>query len=228
MGRSRGAIAVDDLIGLIADGTFRAGDALPPEADLAAMIGVSRLTLREAVRVLKDRGVLRVVHGRGTYVVPMSEWTDLGTIMDVLGATTEPVELGMQLIEVRRMIEVGACGLAAKNRTDEDLDVMRRELQNFEDACKDGDVESVLAADIAFHRAIVAAANNPFLQTFMKALESPMLKSRRSTTAVREVRARAQEHHHAIFTAIAHGDVEEAKEAMRAHMTQTKKDLAAL
>ena len=225
MSQSLSSQAVQDIVDRIAAGDLKDGEALPPEAELAAELGISRLTMREAVRVLKDRGVLRVVHGRGTYVAPMDQWTDLATIIEVLGKTTEPRDLGIQLIEVRRMIEVGASGLAALNRTEADLDAMRTHLAEF-DAAVDGDnMEGVLVADIAFHREIVAASANPFLRTIVIALQSPLMRSRRATTALAEVRQRAREHHRRIFAAIESGDADAAKNAMRAHMTQTRQDL---
>lgn len=225
MSKSLSALAVEQIIDRIATGEFQECDALPPEADLAEILGVSRLTMREAVRVLKDRGVLSVVHGRGTYVAPMSDWTDLATIVEVLGKTTEPRKLGQQLIEIRRMLEVGACGLAAENRTEDDLVAMSLHLEQFDLAESLGDIEGALVADIAFHNAIVEASGNPFLRSIMVALHSPLMRSRRETTSIREVRQRARGHHVAIYKAIAAGDAAAAKEAMRAHMTQTREDL---
>lgn len=225
MSQSLSSQAVQDIVDRIAAGDLKDGEALPPEAELAAELGISRLTMREAVRVLKDRGVLRVVHGRGTYVASIDEWTDLPTIIEVLGKTTAPRQLGEQLIEVRRMIEVGACGLAAANRTDADLVAMRAHLDEFDAALESGDVEAALMSDIAFHSDVVAASANPFLQTIMTVLESPLMRSRRATTAIPEVRERAREHHRTIFAAIEAGDASAAKNAMRAHMTQTKQDL---
>lgn len=228
MSRSLSAQVVQQIMDRIADGTFEDGQALPPEAEFASTLGVSRLTMREAVRVLKDRGVLRVVHGRGTYVAPTEDWTDLASIIHVLGTQTSPRELGLQLIEVRRMIEVGACGLAAHNRTSNDLEALQAHLQDFDDAEKRGDIEGVLMADLAFHSAIVRASANPFLQTIMTALEAPLMRSRRETTAIGEVRERARMHHHAIYAALESGSADAAKAAMRAHMTQTKQDLKLL
>lgn len=228
MGRNLSAQAVQQVIDLIAAGKLEAGQALAPEAVLAEELGVSRLTMREAVRVLKDRGVVRVIHGRGTYVCPMDEWTDLETIIHVLGQTTSRRELGRQLIEIRRMIEVGASGLAAASRTDDDIRAMRRRLEEFDSAESAADIEGVLMADIAFHQAIAAASGNPFLLTIMRALEEPLMRSRRETTAVAEVRSRARHHHHRIFEAIEDGDADRAKDAMRAHMTQTREDLERL
>lgn len=217
--------AFDGILDRVIDGSFPAGSALPPEADLAALLDVSRPTMREAVRVLTDRGVLKVVHGRGTYVLPRSDWTDLNTIIQAMAATTPPQELGLQLTEVRRMIEVGACGLAAKNRSDDDVERMRAILEDYDAAAEDGDVEAAVEADIAFHELIMNASGNPFIPSMMQPLETALRKSRRTTTEHGRIRSRAQAHHYGILEAIAAQDVAGAKTAMRAHMTQTREDI---
>lgn len=219
--------AIAAILDRIVDGTFAVGESLPPEADLAALLGVSRPTMREAVRSLSDRGVLDVVHGRGTFVAPRGEWRDLPTVIEVLARTTEPRELGVQLTQVRRMIEVGACGLAAEHRTSEDVALMHRLLDEYDVASAARDVDEVVRLDIAFHDAIVQASRNPFLATIMQTLGRALFTSRRTTSARTAVRARAQEHHRRILAAVEAGDPAAAKNAMRAHMTQTHDDISA-
>lgn len=218
--------AIQGILDRVVDGEFPAGSALPPETDLAALLEVSRPTMREAVRSLSDRGVLRVVHGRGTFVAPREEWRDLPTLIGVLARTTPSRDLGLQLIQVRRMLEVGAAGLAAEHRSDDDVARMRELLDRY-DAAGD-DVDEVAALDIAFHEAILAASGNPFLAAIMQPLAEALAASRRTTAAREDVRSRAQEHHRRIFHAISAGDPAAAKDAMRAHMTQTHDDIAAL
>ena len=218
--------AIQGILDRVVDLTFPAGSALPPEADLAALLDVSRPTMREAVRSLSDRGVLSVVHGRGTFVAPQEEWRDLPTLIGVLARTTPSRDLGLQLTQIRRMLEVGAAGLAAEHRTDDDVARMRDLLDRY-DAAGD-DVDEVAALDIAFHEAILAASGNPFLAAIMQPLAEALAASRRTTAARPEVRARAQEHHRRIADRIAARDAVGAKDAMRAHMTQTHDDIAAL
>ena len=134
MSTDRVTAAVDDILSRIHSGEFGTGHSLPPEAELAALLDVSRHTMREAVRSLSTRGVLTVVHGRGTFVNPVRSWTDLPTMISALERTESPRQIGLQLIELRRMIEVGACGLAARNRTDEDLSALRGHLETFSSA----------------------------------------------------------------------------------------------
>ena len=100
--------AMNGILERISSGEFTTSTPLPPESQLAEMLGVSRLTLREAVRVLKDRNVLQVVHGNGTFVLPLAQWTDLGTIATFLSRTEDPLDLGVSLLEIRR-IGTGGC-----------------------------------------------------------------------------------------------------------------------
>ncbi|MDO5676198.1 MAG: FadR/GntR family transcriptional regulator [Propionibacteriaceae bacterium] len=216
--------AVSSILERIADGTFSVAEPLPPEADLALLLDVSRPTMREAVRTLSDRGILNVVHGRGTFVAERSEWRDLPTLIDLMARELPEEELGLQLTQVRRMIEVGACGLAATNRTEEDLAAMRVALERYDVASAADDVEGTVRFDIAFHDAILVASGNPFLATIMQPLAEALYTSRRITSSRREVRDRAQSHHRRILAQLERGDSVGAKEAMRAHMSQTRDD----
>lgn len=220
--------AIDDILRRISSGQFPAGSALPPEDELANLLKVSRLTMREAVKVLKDPRVLDVVHGRGTFVLPLEEWTDLSSIATLLTDRVSPKELGLQLTQVRRMLEVGAAGLAAGNRSEEDLARLEEDLRAYEEAHDADDVEAALKSDLAFHRHILAASGNPFVGAIMQPLQATLSLSRRHTSALPDVRERAQAHHRKIFEAIAAGRADEAKNAMRAHMTQTANDIASL
>lgn len=217
--------AVQGILDRIASGEFSPDTALPGETDLAAMLGVSRTTMREAVRILKDRGVLEVVHGRGTWVTPANEWVDLGTVVHMTLHTSTPRQVGLKLVELRRMIEVGSAGLAAQHRTDEQLAIMARHIEAMDAAGARDDVSGVVEADLAFHDTVIQAADNPFLLAVMRPLAEALRESRTVTSAHGEVRERAQEHHREIMAAIAEGNEQEAKDAMRAHMTQTRRDL---
>lgn len=226
MSINRVTAAVDDILSRIHSGEFAVGQAIPPEAELASLLDVSRPTMREAVRSLSTKGVLRVVHGRGTFVNPVRSWTDLPTMINALQQKESPRQIGLQLIELRRMIEVGACGLAARNRTDDDVEILTAHLDAFDEAVRNNNISGITQADIAFHSAILFASANPFLPTIMLTLQDALSTSRKHTSSDPEIRARAQVHHRAILAAIIEQDEMKAKNAMRAHMTQTKDDIA--
>lgn len=217
--------AIDRILEAILAQRFTPGDSLPPERDLASWLEVSRPTMREAVRTLAERGVLNVKHGRGTFVVEPKRWSDLPTIIWWIESTTSPQDLGTYLVELRRMIEVGACGLAAQRHTDADIERMESALTRYDQAVGDANISEAAQADLDFHQSILDASGNPFLMTVMGPLEKALHHSRMHTTEVPEVRESARAHHLNILTRIKEGDVMGAKEAMRAHMTQTREDI---
>lgn len=217
--------AISRILDAIADSRFPPGSTLPREQDLASWLEVSRPTMREAVRTLAERGVLKVVHGRGTFVVDPARWHDLPSMIWWFSRKSSARELGMYLVELRRMLEVGACGLAAQRRTPADLQRMRESLVEFDECAARDDMEGVAQADLGFHQALLAASGNPFLSAIMQPLSQALQDSRRDTTAVAEVRDRAREHHRHILACIEDGDATRAKEAMRDHMTQTRRDI---
>ncbi len=217
--------AVTTILDAIISGRFTTEQPLPPENDLAAFLEVSRPTMREAVRTLSSQGVLQVRHGSGTYVRPMSQWRDITVIVYVMTRTQSPRTLGVKLIEVRRMIEVGASGLAAAHRSDADLDELKSLLVAFDEASERDDVDALAAADLAIHDAILSAAGNPFLPAIMHSLKDALTESRRHTSADRRIREHGHHFHRELVEAIEDRDVERAKDVMRAHMTQTRRDI---
>ena len=126
------------------------------------------------------------------------------------------------------MIEVGTSGLAAARRSTADLENMASELEKYDQALKRGDVSAVVTADLNFHQQIQNASGNPFISALMQPLEVALERSRQATAADQRVAMRAQSHHRRIYQAIKNTDVDGAKEAMRAHMTQTAEDLCTL
>ncbi|AKE42221.1 putative transcriptional regulator [Corynebacterium kutscheri] len=226
MRKDRVTLGVDRIMQSIANGEFQPGQALPSEANLAAFLDVSRPTMREVVRTLADRGVVEVVHGRGTFVAEVSAWTDVRSRVDIISRTTSKNQVGFYLTEVRRMIEVGASGHAAARATDEDIARMRAALDAYDAAVVANDVLAIVDADVEFHTALIEASKNPFITAVMIPLADELAASRYETSSVPEVCQRAQKHHREIFVAVKNRDEEGAKNAMRRHMTQTFDDIA--
>lgn len=216
---------IEEMLAAIAEGTFAEGQALPSEQPLAEFLDVSRPTMREIVRTLADRGVLEVVHGRGTFVRPREQWRDIETLVEVWRKEMGQHEMGLYLTEVRRMIEVGSCGHAAERRSEEDIAFMEGCLLRYERAHRDGDIQAANREDVDFHNALLRASGNPFLLAVMRPLQGALAHSRVTTTSRPEVRERASRHHRAILDAVIARDAEGAKNAMRAHMAQTREDL---
>lgn len=227
MAHSRVEATVAELLDSVVNGSVKAGEALPSETALAQTLDVSRLTLREAVRILSDRGVLRPVHGRGTYVNPPERWTDLGSRIALQSRTSSARDIALDLVEIRRMIEVGAAGLAAERRSPEDIDAMEEALAQFRGAHAGDDVAATVQGDLHFHDQILRASGNPFLVTVFDPLRAALAAGRYETSVHRAVREHAIAHHEAILAAIRAQDVDAARAAMNAHMDQTAADITA-
>jgi DNA-binding FadR family transcriptional regulator len=147
---------IDQLRDQITGGAWAIGDRIPTEAELAALTGTSRNTVREAVQSLVHAGLLERRQGSGTYVLAASE---------LAGAVSRRVAGAHQhhILEVRRTLEVGAARLAAGRRTTEDLARLRALLARRTAASRAGDIDGVVDHDVELHRAIGQAAHNPVL-----------------------------------------------------------------
>lgn len=221
----------DDLADRILDdvlsGRYAAGAALPSESELAEESGLSRLTVREAVKILRSKGVLRVEQGRGTFVAPTEEWSVLDPTLLIArsAAQADSLLLPLKFIEARRLVEVGVAELAATRRSEKDLDELQKSLDEMRKASRVKDVGAFVRADIAFHQVVLDAAENAFVAAIFDPLAQILRLTRYQTSAHAPVRRHAITHHSNILEAIAAGDPVAAREAMHAHIVQTENDM---
>ncbi|WP_042160993.1 FadR/GntR family transcriptional regulator [Paenibacillus gorillae] len=148
--------AAEQMERLIESGTWPVGQKIAAEQELMEQLQISRNTLREAVRALVHAGLLKTRQGDGTYVVSSSK---LGV---VLQQRIEQTEL-LKTLEVRYALEREAARLAALRRDDEDIEILKQRIQDYEREAAGGDHDAFVAADIKLHIAIVAAAHNELL-----------------------------------------------------------------
>ncbi|WP_284304685.1 FadR/GntR family transcriptional regulator [Mobilicoccus caccae] len=216
---------VDHLLERIVGGELDIEAPLPAQSVLATELHVSRLTVREAVETLRSRGIVDVRHGSGTYVMPPTEWTDADAISAFVGREGAGDQVSLQVIEVRRMIEVGAAETCAYRRTEADLVELDRLVEVMRETHERDDLDGFVVADMAFHGVILRGCRNPFLAVVYEPLIRVLRKTRAQTSAVPVIREHAIAHHTAIAAAVRAGDGPGAREAMRAHMSQTSDDL---
>lgn len=217
----------DELLQLVLDGTFPVGGTLPSEAELADRFGVSRLTVREAIRSLASTRVIRVQQGRSSTVNPADEWSPLDGRLLVARSRMhrDPLLLPMRLLEARRAVEVAIAELAAQRREESHVERLTAAHDDMVRAHAAGDVPAVAEADLAFHGLLFEAADNVFLEALFEPLASVLRSLRRETSSVREMVGHALERHAAILAAVTAGDAEAAGNAMRAHLLQTEEDI---
>ena len=219
------AKAVEKILDAVVDRTFVEDVPLPGESELARFLDVSRPTMREAVRNLSMGGVLNVVHGRGTFLLPRFRWRELPYLMYVASHEGRVSEVEVDVLGVEEMLEVGAVRLAARQRTDEDLAEMRRCLEEFDLANRTENVQALVGLDYAFHDAVVATTGNQFVASTLHPLRDVLLGVRFRAFESQEVRQRTSEQHKALLEAIEARDEQRAMALMHEHMEQTRADI---
>src|SRR5712664_1680948 len=165
--------AIDKIQGLIISGSWGPGDRLPKESELAAELGLSRNSLREAVRALSQLRVLEVRQGDGTYVSSLEP----ALLLESTGFVSHLLlgDTALDLYEVRRILEAAAASLAAA-RIDEDG---KREMAvTLESMRRAESVEELVEADVAFHAVIAKAAGNAVLTSLLASLSTRTMRIR--------------------------------------------------
>jgi GntR family transcriptional regulator, transcriptional repressor for pyruvate dehydrogenase complex len=201
-------------------GGMKAGDQLPPERELAQQFGVSRTAVREAVKALREKGLVEAYHGRGTFI------TD-GTSYSMRQSLDRMLRVGQGegsgfLAEVREILEPEIAAMAATRSDAEDLASMREQVGIMDHARKDPD--AFIEADLDFHLALAEAAANPIILSLIDSIVGLLREQRMGIFQVEGGPERGQYHHKRILEAIVHKDPAGAREAMKAHLQQVRED----
>jgi GntR family galactonate operon transcriptional repressor len=203
---------------------FLPGDALLSEPELSLQLNVSRPVLREALKVLAEKGLIEARPRTGTRVRPREEWNLLDP--DVLAWQYEvgPDEAFLEAIcEVRLMFEPMTARLAAVRATAEEVETIERCCSQLQEVVDD--VEQYISADLAFHTAICAGAHNELLQQITATLAAPLRVSRVVTSRLPGANRQAMPFHQRIAEAIRLRDAQAAEEAMRSLILLTTDDV---
>lgn len=215
--RSRVDEVVDGLFDDIVARRLTADHALPSEPELGERFDVSRVTVREAIKTLQARGVVRVESGRGSFVQPVARWTSLAAVLAATSATGD-AQAAEQLIELRRIFETGAAALAAERATEEEVDAIAADLGAMTAAHAADDLDAFVTADLSFHDRILTASRNPFLNVMFAPLTEVLSERRAQTSRVRVIQQHAIAEHGRVLEALRARDPEAARIAMDGHM----------
>jgi GntR family transcriptional repressor for pyruvate dehydrogenase complex len=210
--------AIEKIKGMIIAGELRPGDRLPREADLAQRLGLSRSSLREAVRALSLVRILDVRQGDGTYVTSL----DAALLLDALSFVVElhHDRSVLELLEARRLLEAEAAALAAQRIIPAQLD----ELHALIDAMPScAGVEEFVENDLGFHRTIAAAAGNTVVSKLLESLSGRTIRARiwRGITEGGAIDRTVAEHQ-AVCDAIERGSPELARAWMAVHLASVE------
>jgi GntR family transcriptional repressor for pyruvate dehydrogenase complex len=192
--------AIEKIKGMIVSGELRPGDRLPKEADLAERLGLSRNSLREAVRALSLVRILDVRQGDGTYVTSLESDVLLDAMSFVVDLHQDRGVL--HVLEARRVLEAAVAALAAQYIADEELAELRRLIDLAGDCAT---VEEFVENDLEFHRQIARASRNPVLASLLDSISTRTSRARiwRGITEAGATE-RAVAEHRAILAALEH------------------------
>ncbi|MDO8753520.1 MAG: FadR/GntR family transcriptional regulator [Anaerolineales bacterium] len=204
----------------IVAGDLKVGDQLPSENDLAEQFAVSRTAVREAVKALRQKGLVEIRPGRGTFI------TD-GTTDTIRNSFGMLIKFGgkngsMNLVEVREILEPEIAALAATRITEEYIAVMRNAVVIMDTALDNVDV--FVEADLDFHLALAEGTQNPFIPILMDSIIDLLREQRKRIGLTKGGLQRGQIHHKQILEAVIRRDPQAARQAMQDHLQQVRED----
>jgi GntR family transcriptional repressor for pyruvate dehydrogenase complex len=225
------ASVADELVRMIL-GQMVPGASLPSEAELAIHHGVSRVTVREAVKMVAGRGLLDLARGRRA-VVREPDASALGEFMHYI-VQSDPRGV-FDLVEIRMSLEVQSAGLAARRATRPALAAIESALKGMREAqpmLDNGEDELAFhEADVGFHQAIALASGNRILMSLFEAMAPALKRSFFMSRRGRQLMGQTSEYtilsHQRILQCIRAGDVAGAEAAMRVHLTDANRETRA-
>jgi len=207
--------AISKIKDMIVRGELSPGSRLPPEKELAERLGLSRSSMREAVKALEVIRVLDVRRGDGTYVTSLEPKLLLEAISFVVDLHDDDSLL--EIFAVRRVLESHATGLAAQHADDAEVEELEAEITGVS---LETDIDSLVEHDVRFHAAIARLAGNDYLASLLESLTGQTVRARvwRGLTQAGAVERTLAEHR-AILDAIADHDVDLATSTAQVHIS---------
>lgn len=209
-----------ELVSRIVRGDHPSGTSLPPEPALCEAFSVSRTVIREAVKVLQEKGLVQVRQGAGTQITPPSSWNVLDElVLGAIVAEDETLAVLDDLVVTRRLLESDMAQAAART-ADEATVAALRDLVELMDRLV-GDPDAYREQDRLFHDRIMRASGNRIARGVVRALESQVINTARYTgRSDRALCAASNEGHRRVYERIAAHDPAGAAEAMFTHITE--------
>jgi GntR family transcriptional regulator, transcriptional repressor for pyruvate dehydrogenase complex len=212
-------IIVEQIRLLMRQGQLKPGDRLPPERDLCERFGVSRVTVREALRMLESAGLVEIRVGArgGSFVtVPSSNRVGEG-LADLL---TLSVISAANVTEVRLILEVGIVPLVCERATEDDLAELEKICERSEVALRNGDY--TMDMSLEFHARVAQSTHNPALEMLVESFRGPILMSLMEAREVApEMGGLGTQEHERFIEAVRRRDCDDAARIMREHLART-------
>lgn len=214
---------VEQIRHLVTEGQLQPGDRLPSERELAEHLQVSRASVREALSALEMMGLLEVRSGEGTYIRQVNIESVVAPLAWVLSMEKDTV---LQLLEVRKILEVQAVSLAAQRADEEDLTEMAEALEAMKADLQINALGD--STDHRFHYAIARATHNQILIHIIDTISDTMkhsLQTIRATLFQGDIPERLYREHYSIYEAVKQHDVVSASERMLMHLSRAEQDM---
>jgi len=211
---------VQQIEDTILKGLLKAGDQLPAERDLALTFGVSRTAVREAVKALREKGLVEAFSGRGTFITNGTSQA-IRQSLSLLTKINQSDGL-THLAELRGILEPEIAALAASRIEESHLAAMREAFEAMENSGESPD--KFIEADLDFHLGLAEAAANPLILSLIDSIVDLLREQRLRIFEVTGGAKRGQFHHSRILQAVAQRDPMKARAAMQAHLTQILQD----
>ena len=209
----------------ILDGELHKGDRLPTERELADQFQVSRTAVREAMKILAQKGLVDMRPGRGTIVIDGASAAMQNSIGLMMKLKLGEIGGSDSLVEFRTILEVEIAALAAARTTEKEISVMRSAIEAMDESLNDAD--AFIAADNMFHEALAQATQNALIIILINSIVSLLSEQRKQIFEVEGGPQRGQIHHRRILESVVRRDPEAARAAMRSHLQQVRDDVNA-
>ena len=216
----------EELTAAIRAGKYLPGQKIPTESELCQIFNVSRTAVREAVKKMSARGIIKVRKGSGAYVSEVSV-QNASEILNMFFELSSNEDLVLHTIDARQIIEPMLAAKAAKSRTEHHIDLLRKNMKNMR-SCALDDKKREAELDNDFHNTLLSITGNEVLELLLGPIFSLMPKFKTSVFAkptsgnLLEAKNSMLEHHQNILEAIERKDAVTASEAMKNHLLETR------
>lgn len=213
----------DRIQKLIEDEHVEPGTKLPPERSLAAQLNVNRATLREGIRLLEQRGLVKMKPGMGTFVVKVP----IHTVSDSLKRYTTLGSSGFEdLLVLREILEPEIAALAAENAQKDEVEELRARIEVMDKAVSKNDVNLYVSSDEDFHEILAQASHNELIAGIINGLRSNLIDHRRFI--IKELHEENRRANLDVFEAVLKKRPDAARKAMKVHMNIARKAFKAV
>jgi DNA-binding FadR family transcriptional regulator len=211
-------VIVDQIKALVRDGRLKPGDRLPSERELCTRFGVSRVTVREALRVLEANGLLTIrvgAHGGAFLTSPTTERLSAG-LADLISVSTLTAA---NVTEARIIVELGILPLAVERAADDDIAALFAMVEEAEGALEAGEYDVEMSA--AFHIRVAQCTHNPAIAMLVQSFHGPLLMSLAEAHQSAPMSSRGIDEHRRLSQAIKDRDLAAAREIATTHLDRT-------